>query len=153
MGLSALLGLTNQGDARAFKAWTGHRTGSTFLCVCSELKTINICHRGWRRNESIVSMTDLERTKENLQEEFERMPHTQYDLLGNAACNRKIRALIMAYISDGATLSTCGDEIKSLMIESGVSVDNFEKEIMPEITVYYKAKELIDNGYFTDYKE
>ena len=33
VGLSALLGLTNQGNARAFKAWTGHRTGSTFLYV------------------------------------------------------------------------------------------------------------------------
>ena len=52
VGLSALLGLTNQGDARAFKAWTGHRTGSTFLCVCSKLETITICRRGWGQNNN-----------------------------------------------------------------------------------------------------
>ncbi len=98
-------------------------------------------------------MTELERKKKDLQEEFERMPHTQYDLLGNAACKRKIEALIMSYISNDATLSTCKDEVKSLMIESGVSPENFEKEIMPEIAVYYKAKELINNGIFRDHKE
>ena len=98
-------------------------------------------------------MTDLERAKQNLREEFERMPHTQYDLLGNAACSRKIRALIMAYILESAMLSTCRDEVKSLMIDSGVSEKIFEKEIMPEISVYYKAKELIDTGYFNYHKE
>lgn len=98
-------------------------------------------------------MTDLERAKQSLQEGFERMPHTQYDLLGNAACSRKIRTLIMTYIMESATLSTCRDEVKSLMINSGVSEKSFEKEIVPEISVYYKAKELIDNGYFNYHKE
>ena len=98
-------------------------------------------------------MTNLERAKQNLREEFERMPHTQYDLLGNAACSRKIRAVIMAYVSDGVMLSTCRDEVKSLMVDSGVSEENFEKEIMPEIVGYYKAKELIDYGYFNRHKE
>ncbi len=54
---------------------------------------------------------------------------------------------------EGATLSTCRDEVKSLMINSGVSEKSFEKEIVPEISVYYKAKELIDNGYFNYHKE
>ena len=36
VGLSALLGFDNQGNARAFTSWTGHRTGSTFLCVCKK---------------------------------------------------------------------------------------------------------------------
>ena len=35
VGLSALLGLDYQGNAKTFTSWTGHRTGSTFLCVCS----------------------------------------------------------------------------------------------------------------------
>jgi len=98
-------------------------------------------------------MTDLERAKLSLREEFERMPHTRYDLFGNAACSRKIRELIMAYILESATLCICRDEVKSLMIESGVSEKIFEKEIIPEISVYYKAKELIDNGYFNYHKE
>ena len=98
-------------------------------------------------------MTNLERAKESLREEFERMPHTRYDLLGNAACNRKIRAVIMAYVSEGVMVSTCKDEVKSLMADSGISEEDFEKEIMPEIVGYYKAKELIDNGYFNSQKE
>ena len=98
-------------------------------------------------------MTDLERAKQSLQEEFERMPHTQCDLLGNAACNRKIRTLIMTYILDDAALSTCEDELKSLMIDSRIAEKSFEKEILPEIIVHYKAKELIDNGYFNYPKE
>ena len=92
-------------------------------------------------------MTDIERARQSLRNEFELMPHTQYDLLGNAACSRKIRLLITAYILDGIAQNTCRDEIKSLMIDSGVSDDSFEKEIMPEIAAYYKAKELIDKGY------
>ena len=67
-------------------------------------------------------MTDLERAKQSLQEGFERMPHTRYDLLGNAACSRKIRTLIMTYIMESATLSTCRDEVKSLMINSGAFI-------------------------------
>lgn len=59
----------------------------------------------------------------------------------------------MEYISDGATLSICRDEVKSLMIDSGVSEKRFEIEIMPEITAYYRAKELVDNGYFNNHKE
>ena len=59
----------------------------------------------------------------------------------------------MAYILESATLCICRDEVKSLMIESGVSEKIFEKEIIPEISVYYKAKELIDNGYFNYHKE
>lgn len=98
-------------------------------------------------------MTDLERAKQILREEFERMPHTKKDLLGNAACGRKIREFIMAYISNGATLSTCGDEARSLMIDSGVSEESIEKEIMPEIAAYYRAKELADNGYFNNHNE
>ncbi len=91
-------------------------------------------------------MTDLERAKQRLREELESMPHTQYDLLGNAACSRIVRALIMAYVSEGATLSTCKDEVKTLMFDSGFSDKSFDNEIMPEIAVYYKAEELIDNG-------
>ena len=39
-------------------------------------------------------MADLEGARQNLQKEFERMPHTKHDLLGNAACGRKIKELI-----------------------------------------------------------
>lgn len=85
-------------------------------------------------------------------DEFERMPHTRYDLLGNAACGRKIKRLIIAYILERAESSTCKDEIKSLMIEFGVSEEMFEKEIMPEIDTFYKAKELIDQGYCSEFK-
>jgi hypothetical protein len=88
-------------------------------------------------------MTVLERTKKNIHEGYERRPHTQYNLLGNAACNRIIKALIMAYISNDATLSTCKNNEKSLMIESVFGL-SFEKEIMPEITTYFKTKEHIE---------
>lgn len=95
-------------------------------------------------------MTELERAKLTLIDEFEMMPHTRKDLLGNAACARKIKDLIMSFVKENAEESTCKDEMKSLMIESGVSEENFEKEIIPEINVYYKAKELIDKGYYND---
>ena len=39
MGLSALLGLDGQGNAKTFKAWTGHRTGSTFFVCMLNLKS------------------------------------------------------------------------------------------------------------------
>ena len=99
-----------------------------------------------------MTMIDLEEAKQNLRDELENMPHTRNDLLGNAACGRKIRALIVAQILDGATISICIDEMKSLMLEYGVIADKFNKEIIPEISVYYKAKELIDNGYCDDLK-
>lgn len=98
----------------------------------------------------ITSMSDLERAKLSLRNDFEKMPYTRIDLLGNAACSRKIRSLIVAYILDGIELTTCNEETKSLMIESGVSDESFEKEIKPEIDAYYKAKDLIDKGYCND---
>ncbi len=81
-------------------------------------------------------MTELERAKQRLYEEFENMPHTRYDLLGNAACGRKIRNLITAYIVEQKQQSECVAEIKSLMIDSGVVEENFEKEIVPYIDAY-----------------
>lgn len=75
------------------------------------------------------------------------MPHTRYDLLGNAACGRKIKELIMAYIKDGVAQDKCMTEIKSQMVDFGILENNFEKEIVPYIDAYYKAKELIDKGY------
>ena len=46
VGLSTLLGLDYQGNARAFTSWTGHRTGSTFLLCMATNPKINICHMG-----------------------------------------------------------------------------------------------------------
>lgn len=98
-------------------------------------------------------MADLERAKQNLCDEFERMPHTRRDLLGNAACDRKIRGLILAYILEGILQNTCEAETRTLMIDSGVLEENFKKEIIPLINAYYKAKELIDAGYCNDLKK
>ena len=92
-------------------------------------------------------MSDLEKAKQRLFEEFQLQPHTRYDLLGNATCGLKIRTLIIQYILSAKVQSICYDEIKSLMIDSGVVEEQFEKEIAPYIDAYYKAKELLDAGY------
>ena len=98
----------------------------------------------------LFDMSDLEKAKQRLLEEFQLQPHTKSDLLGNAACGRKIRALIIQYILSAKVQSICYDEIKTLMIDSGVVEEQFEKEIAPNIDAYYKAKELIDAGYCND---
>ena len=98
------------------------------------------------------NMIELEEAKQKLREELECMPHTRFDLLGNAACGRKIRNIIIAYIFKDISQSECTDEIKALMIESGVLEKNFEEEIKPYIDVNYKAKELIDKGYCNEIK-
>ena len=99
-----------------------------------------------------IVMTDLERAKLILIQELENMPHTRYDLLGNAACGRKIKNVIKAYILEHFEQSICMSELKSLMIESGVSEESFEKEIIPEIDIFYRAKALLDEGYFNELK-
>jgi len=95
-------------------------------------------------------MTNLENSKQNLLHEFESMPHTRRDLLGNAACYRKIRELIICYILNGENQRTCIDEMKCLMIDSKVLEEDFKKEILPLIDAFYKAKDLIDKGYCTE---
>ena len=85
-----------------------------------------------------------------MREEFARQPHTRNELLGNAACGRKIRKLIISHILKGEIQSECVEAMKSLMIESGVSSKSIDDEIIPYIDTYYKAKELIDNGYCND---
>ena len=93
-------------------------------------------------------MTNLENSKQNLLHEFESMPHTRRDLLGNAACARKIRELIIANILNKVKQSTCVDELNDLMVvELGVLEEDFKKEILPLIDTFYKAKKLIDCGY------
>lgn len=92
-------------------------------------------------------MNDLERAEQTLRNEFIDQPHTKHDLLGNAACARKIRNLIVAYIKDNIEKSKCSVEIKSLMLDSGVAEEYYLKEIEPYIDSFYRAKELIDYGY------
>lgn len=57
VGLSALLGLDEQGNARASICGTGQRTGSTFFRVYAEtnLKLYNICcgSRAERKSEEL----------------------------------------------------------------------------------------------------
>ena len=43
-------------------------------------------------------MTDLERAEQTLRSELKDQPYTRHDLLGNAACARKIRNVIIAHI-------------------------------------------------------
>lgn len=92
-------------------------------------------------------MNELEEAKQILREEFQRMPHSRHDLLGNAACGRKIRILIIAYILENVSQKICVEDIKRIMLEEGVIKEDFEKEIVSYIDTYYKAKELIDRGY------
>ena len=55
-GASALLGLDYQGNAKTFKAWTGHRTGSTFFYMyAANLNTINTRHRSLARKNLILA--------------------------------------------------------------------------------------------------
>jgi methyl coenzyme M reductase beta subunit len=95
-------------------------------------------------------MNELENAKQNLREEFQRMPHSRHDLLGNAACGRKIKNLIIAYILENVSQNTCVENIQRIMLEEGVIKEDFEKEIVSYIDAYYKAKELIDRGYCKD---
>ena len=92
-------------------------------------------------------MTELEESKLILQREFADSPHTKKELLGNAACCRKIRNLIIQFILAKKDHGQCLDEIKALMLNFGVMEDDFVKEIIPFIDAFYKAKELIDRGY------
>lgn len=95
-------------------------------------------------------MTGLEESKLILQREFVDSPYTRKNLLGNAACSRKIRNLIIQFILAKKDYVQCIDEIKALMLNSGIMEDDFIKEIVPFIDAYYKAKELIDAGYCKD---
>ena len=95
-------------------------------------------------------MNELEKAKRYLIDEFEKMPHTRRDLLGNAACGRKIKNLIIAFLKAKKPQSTCVTEMKSLMIDSGVKEESFEMELIPYIDSWYKAKDLLDNGYCKD---
>ena len=81
------------------------------------------------------------------------MPHTRRELLGNATCERKIRAVIIARILHKTLYGDCVELMKSLMTGEGVSKNDFEAEIIPYIDLYYKAKELIDKGYCDDLKK
>jgi len=93
-------------------------------------------------------MNNLESAKNNLINELKNMPYTRRDLLGNAACARKIRELIIANILNMVEQSTCVDELNDLMVvELGVLEEDFKKEILPLIDTFYKAKKLIDCGY------
>ena len=98
-------------------------------------------------------MAELIQFEQRLREEFQNMPHTRTELLGNAACERKIRSVIIAHIIKGDLKGECIQSMKDLMIEEGVSKDSFKVEIDPYIDLYYKAKELIDNGYCEGLKE
>ena len=150
-GAFSVARLDKQGDARAFRMWTGHRTGSTFFCVyVANIKRLTTA-LGARSRRNWNTMTELERAKQRLCEEFENMPHSRYDLLGNAACGRKIRAFIIANINEHIPQGDCTAEMRTLMIDSGVVEENFEKDIAPYIDTYFKAKELIDKGYCKDF--
>lgn len=98
-------------------------------------------------------MTRIEESELLLQGEFVDYPHTRKDLLGNAACCRKIRNLIIQLIVAKMDHNQCLGEIKALMLNSGVMEDDFEKEIVPFVDTYYKAKDLIDAGYCNDLKK
>ena len=98
-------------------------------------------------------MSDLEKARLILQRELVENPHTRKDLLGNAACGRKIRNLIIQFILAKKDQGQCLDELKVLMLNSGVMEDDFEKEIVPFVDTYFKAKELIDAGYCNDLKK
>jgi hypothetical protein len=92
-------------------------------------------------------MNNLESARNSLINELETMSHTRRDLLGNAACARKTRELIIAYIRNNYGQNECLDELNSIMVGLGVLEKDFEKEVLPLIDTYYKAKELIDKGY------
>ena len=95
-------------------------------------------------------MTDLEKVEQELINELKEYHYTRYDLLGNAACARKIRNVITAHILIKHTQGECEEAMKTLMIGSLVTEKDFKSVIVPYIDVYYKAKELIDKGYCND---
>lgn len=93
-------------------------------------------------------MNELDDAKAALIYEFEHLLHTRKDLLGNAACGRKIHNVIIEYIRANETQASCVNGLRSLMLDSGVLEEDFNREILPEISAFYRAKELIDAGYF-----
>lgn len=95
-------------------------------------------------------MTDLDRVEQTLRNEFIDQHYTRHDLLGNAACARKIKDVIIAHILLKHLQRECVEAMKSLMMELFVAEDDFKDVIVPCIDVYYKAKELIDKGYCND---
>lgn len=95
-----------------------------------------------------LPMKNIEDAKQILVNEFNDAPYTRNDLLGNAACNRKIKDLIICYILNRISQAECEKEIRTLMIDSKVLEEKIENDILPLIDMYYKAKELVDAGYF-----
>ena len=87
-----------------------------------------------------LPMKNIEDAKQILVDEFNDAPYTRNDLLGNAACNRKIKDLIFCYIREDIPQAECEKEIRTLMIDSKVLKEKIENDIVPLIDMYYKGK-------------
>ena len=66
----------------------------------------------------------IEEITEKLRAEFQDIPHTIEDMLGNAACNRKIRQFIATYRNENRSKSECRDALWEIFDEFGVSRAN-----------------------------
>ena len=74
---------------------------------------------------------------EIIQKEFENAPHTIDDMLGNAACNRKIKQFISACRFESLPEKECRDTLFKLFDEYNVSMNN-KSEVSELIYRYYK---------------
>ena len=111
--------------------------GIVILVIFGTISTYAITGEEVLQSDQATELVEMkEKTKQSTEEYIEKYGSTTYG--------------ITAYILNGIELTTCNEETKSLMIESGVSDESFEKEIKPEIDAYYKAKDLIDKGYCND---
>lgn len=90
---------------------------------------------------SVREATDM------LYDEFDRLPYTVHEPLGNAGTDRKIRNLIFACIHENLPRTDCESAMNSI-INSFPFDGNDIVSIRELIKIYYAAKELLDSGAY-----
>ena len=66
----------------------------------------------------------IEEITKKLREEFQDAPYSTEDMLGNAACNRKIRQFIATYRNENRSKSECQEALWKIFDEFEVSRAN-----------------------------